>query len=73
MSAIGVCLCVMSSVQSIWAHVSACAQAWAEAKCVPVEELLHIYWIDMTIPGFNYNRSLLQSFSILSAALTSAP
>ena len=52
---------------------ASCAQAWAEAKCVPVEELLHIYWIDLTIPGFNYNRSLLQSFSTLSAALTAAP
>ena len=38
-----------------------------------MEELLHIYWIDLTIPGFNYNRSLLQGFSILSAALTAAP
>ena len=38
-----------------------------------MEELLHIYWIDLTTPGFNYNRSLLQSFSTLSAALTAAP
>ena len=50
-----------------------CAQAWAEKNCVPMENLLHIYWIDLTIPGFNYKRSLLQSLSILSAALTAAP
>ena len=50
-----------------------CAQAWAESRCVPVEELLHIYWIDLTIPGFNYNRSLLQALTTLSAALTAAP
>ena len=36
-----------------------CAQAWAEAQCVPVEQLLRVYWLDFTIPGFNYNRSLL--------------
>ena len=34
---------------------------------------MHIYWIDLTIPGFNYNRPLLQALSILSAALTAAP
>ena len=50
-----------------------CSQAWAETKCVPVEELLHIYWIDLTIPGFNYNRSLLQSLTTLAAALAAAP
>ena len=42
-----------------------CAQAWAEARCVPVEQLLQINWIDLTIPGFNYNRSLLQSLTTL--------
>ena len=50
-----------------------CAQAWAEQKCVPMEELLHVYWIDLTIPGFNYNRSLLQALTTLSAALTASP
>jgi hypothetical protein len=38
-----------------------------------VEQLLQIYWIDLTIPGINYNRSLLQSLTTLSAALTAAP
>ena len=73
MSAIGICLCVMSSAQSILGTFSACAQAWAEVRCAPTEELLHVHWVDLTIPGFNYNRSVLQSISTLSAALTKNP
>ena len=50
-----------------------CPQAWAEAQCVPVEQLVRVYWVDFTIPRFNYNRSLLQTLSIHSAALTATP
>jgi hypothetical protein len=50
-----------------------CAQAWAEAQCVLVEQFLRVDWVDFTILGFNYNRSLLQTLSFFSAAQTAAP
>ena len=34
---------------------------------------MHVHWVDLTIPGFNYNRSVLQSIAALSTALTKNP
>ena len=37
------------------------------------EELFQVYWIDLTIPGYNYNRSALQALGLLSAGLAAHP
>ena len=63
----------VQSPEHLATFFAGCTQAWAETQCVQVEEILQIYWIDLTIPGFNYNRSLLRSLTTLSAALTAAP
>ena len=40
---------------------------------MPTEELFEVYWIDLTIPGFVYNRSALHAFGVLSAGLAAHP
>ena len=50
-----------------------CSQSWAESRCVKLEDVLQVYWVDLTIPGFNYNRTVLRALTLLSAALTASP
>ena len=59
--------------EHLGSHIHGCARGWAEKRCVATEELYHVYWIDMTIPGHNYNRSALSALGVLSAGLASSP
>ena len=38
-----------------------------------MEQLVQVYWLDFTIPGFNFNRSLLVSLTTLSTSLAAMP
>ena len=59
--------------ETLAVHQNSCAQAWAEKCGVPFSDLVQVYWVDFTIPGYNFNRSALTALSKMAEALSANP
>ena len=54
-------------------HLQSCAQAWAESRGVPFSDLVQVYWLDFTIPGYQYNRSAMNALARMAETLSANP
>ena len=54
-------------------HLQSAVQAWAEAHEAAMSDVTQVYWIDFTIPGYNFNRSALHALSKLAEGMAANP
>ena len=68
--------CPCTEVQNgelLGVHLQSAAQAWAEALECPASDITQVYWLDFTIPGYNFNRSALHALSKLAEGMAANP
>jgi len=59
--------------KTLGVHLQSCNQAWAEARQVAASDVIQVFWIDFTIPGYNFNRSALVALSKLADCMAANP
>ncbi len=59
--------------ETLGVHLQSCSQAWAEACECPASSVIQVFWIDFTIPGYNFNRSALVALAKLGETMASNP